>query len=286
MKRPAVALTHVVHDQESTQHRPEDNVFALLRRVFEYAKPYRRTLIALCIHVAIRAALLPLGVWSMAAVINGPIANGNLGGVLTGVLGFTGLAALTNVLFHYRSKLALELGEAVIHDLRATVFHHVLRMPLAYFDKTKTGRIIGRVTSDIDSIRTGVQDVVFVSAVQIGQMLIAAALMLYYDWVLFLVVAALAPIIWILNRTFTTRITEAQRKATESYSRIAGTLAESVHGVRVTQGFVREDVNAAYFRDLATDQATYNMVTARTSAIFLPLLECKTQIFTEIFKDN
>ena len=282
MKRPAVALTHVVHDQESTQHRPEDNVFTLLRRVFEYATPYRKTLIALCIHVAIRAALLPLGVWSMAAVINGPIANGNLGGVLTGVLGFTGLAALTNVLFHYRYRLALELGEAVIHDLRAAVFHHVLRMPLAYFDKTKTGRIIGRVTSDIDSIRTGVQDVVFVSAVQIGQMLIAAALMLYYDWVLFLVVAALAPIIWILNRTFTTRITEAQRKATESYSRIAGTLAESVHGVRVTQGFVREDVNAAYFRDLATDQATYNMVTARTSAIFLPLLECKTQIFTAL----
>ena len=282
MKSPAVALTHVVHDQESTQHRPEENVFALLLRVFQYARPYRRTLVALCLHVAIRAALLPMGVWSMAAVINGPIAKGNLEGVLYGVLGFTGLAALTNVLFHYRCRLALELGEAVIHDLRAAVFHHVLRMPLAYFDKTKTGRIIGRVTSDIDSIRTGVQDVVFVSAVQIGQMLIAAALMLYYDWVLFLVVAALAPMIWILNRTFSKRITDAQRKATESYSRIAGTLAESVHGVRVTQGYVRENVNAAYFRDLATDQATYNMVTARTSAVFVPLLECKTQIFTAL----
>jgi ATP-binding cassette subfamily B protein len=157
----------------------------------------------------------------MAAVINGPIAHRDAAGVIYGAVGFALLAALTNFLFHYRYKLALLLGEAVIHDLRAAVFQHVLRMPMAYFDKTKTGRIIGRVTSDIDSIRTGVQDVVFISAVQIGQMLVASALMLYYDRFLFLLVALLAPIVWILNRTFTKRVTEAQRKASESYSRIA-----------------------------------------------------------------
>jgi len=280
MKPRGVPLTHVLHDPESTQHRPEDNVFALLRRVFQYAKPHRNLLLPLSIQVLVRASLLPMGTWAMAAVINGPIAHRDPVGVLYGTAGFAALAALTNILFHYRYKLALKLGEAVIHDLRAEVFRHVLRMPMAYFDKTKTGRIIGRVTSDIDSIRTGVQDVVFISAVQIGQMLVASALMLYYDRLLFLVVVTLAPIVWILNRTFTTRVTEAQRKASESYSRIAATLSESVSGVRVTQGFVREDVNAAYFRELAADQASYNMVMARTSALFLPLLECITQVFT------
>ena len=282
MKPRAVPLTFVRHDPENTQHRPEDNVFTLLRRVFEYAKPHRKLLIPLSIHVCLRAVLLPIGTWAMAAVINGPIAHRDATGVIYGAVGFAALAALTNYLFHYRYKLALLLGEAVIHDLRAAVFQHVLRMPMAYFDKTKTGRIIGRVTSDIDSIRTGVQDVVFISAVQIGQMLVASALMLYYDRVLFLLVALLAPIVWILNRTFTKRVTEAQRKASESYSRIAATLSESVSGVRVTQGFVREDVNSAYFRDLAADQASYNMVMARTSALFLPLLECLTQGFTAL----
>jgi ATP-binding cassette subfamily B protein len=52
--------------------------------------------------------------------------------------------------------------------------------------------------------------------------------------------------------------------------------------MRVTQGFTREDVDAAYFRELAADQARFNMVMARQSAVSLPLLECNTQIFTAL----
>lgn len=282
MKQGITALTHVKHDPETTQHRPEEGLFQLLRRVFSYTLPHRRLLIPLTIQVLLRAALLPLGTWAMAAVINGPIEHRDSHGIMYGALGVAGLAAFTNWMFHFRYRLALELGEAVIHDLRSEVMRHVFQMPMVFFDTTKVGRIIGRVTSDIDSIRTGVQDVVFISAVQLGQMVVAGAMMLYYDWVLFLVVLLLAPIIWSLNRTFTQRMTDAQRKATESYSRIAATLAESVSGVRVTQGFVREDVNAAYFRELAKDQARFNMVMSRQSAIFLPLLECNTQIFTAL----
>jgi ATP-binding cassette subfamily B protein len=282
MKQGITALTHVKHDPESTQRRPEEGLLRLLRRVFSYTLPHKRLLIPLTIQVAMRAALLPLGTWAMAAVINGPIEHRNPNGIIYGALGVAGLAAFTNWMFHYRYRLALELGEAVIHDLRREVMAHVFKMPMVFFDTTKVGRIIGRVTSDIDSIRTGVQDVVFISVVQMGQMLVAGAMMVYYDWVLFLVVLLLAPIIWSLNRTFTKRMTDAQRKATESYSRIAATLAESVSGVRVTQGFVREDVNAAYFRELAKDQARFNMVMSRQSAIFLPLLECNTQIFTAL----
>ncbi len=282
MKRGIVPLTHVKPDSEATQYHPEQGVLKLLARVFSYTRPHKRLLFPLIVQVLLRAALLPVGTWAMAAVINGPIEHKDPNGILWGALGVAGLAAFTNWMFHFRYKLALKLGEAVIHDLRAEVVKHVFEMPMTFFDTTKVGRIIGRVTSDIDSIRTGVQDVVFISAVQIGQMLVAGSMMIYYDWVLFLVVLLLAPIIWSLNRTFTKRMTEAQRKASESYSRIAATLAESVSGVRVTQGFVREDVNTAYFRELAADQAKYNMVMSRQSAVFLPLLECNTQIFTAL----
>ncbi len=275
----AVPLTYVQRDPEATQRRPEQGLFKLLVRVFSYTKPHRRLLYPLIAQVVLRAVLLPVGIWAMAAVINGPIERRDPVGIIYGTLGFAALAAFTNMMFHFRYKLALVLGEAVIHDLRLEVVRHVLRMPMAFFDTTKTGRIIGRVTTDIDSIRTGVQDVVFISAVQLGQMCVAAALMLYYDRVLFLMVLVLAPIVWALNRTFTSRMTDAQRLASESYSRIAATLAESVNGVRVTQSFVREDVNAEHFRELAGDQAQFNMVMARHSAVFLPLLECNTQVF-------
>ncbi len=275
-------LTHVKRDPEESRWRPEMGVFGLLARVFTYARPHARTRNWLVFHVVLRAGLLPLCTWVMGLVISGPIEHRDPSGIVMGALGFAAAALLTNFMFHFRYKYALELGEAVIHDLRAAVFGHVLRMPMAYFDATKVGRIIGRVTSDIDSIRTGVQDVVFVSAVQAGQMLVAGGLMLYYDWVLFLVVALIAPVIWVLNRTFTARVMEAQRHATESFSRITATLAETVSGVRVTQGYARETVNAEAFHALVSDQARYNLVSARTAAVFLPLLEFKTHLFTAL----
>jgi ATP-binding cassette subfamily B protein len=282
MKTARRGLTHVKVDPEETRIRPDLSVFRLLRRVFEYTRPHARLRNWLSVQVAIRSALLPICTWVMGLVVSGPIQHQDERGILLGALGFGALALLTNVLFHFRYRFALELGEAVIHDLRAEVFAHILRMPMAYFEATKVGRIIGRVTSDIDSIRTGVQDVVFISAVQLGQMLLAGGLMLYYDWVLFLVVALIGPIIWVLNKAFTRRVTEAQRKATESFSRITATLAETVSGVRVTQGFVREGVNAEVFKDLVGDQARYNLVSNRTSAVFLPLLEFKTHLFTAL----
>jgi len=280
MKTAIVPLTHVKRDPEDLQYRPELSVVALLKRVFEYAKPHARVRNLLVFHVVLRSILLPLCTWAMGAVVNGPIEHRDAPGIIAGALGFAALAAFTNFTFHYRYKYALQLGEAVIHDLRAALFRHLLKMPMSFFDTTKVGRIIGRVTSDIDSIRTGVQDVVFIGIVQFGQMLVAAVLMIYYDWVLFGMVAAIGPIVWVLNRTFTSRVADAQRRASESFSRITATLTETVSGVKVTQGFVREELNAGYFKDLVGDQARYNMISARTSAVFLPLLEFKTQLFT------
>jgi ATP-binding cassette subfamily B protein len=280
MKSHSVPLTHVKYDPEAMQFRPELGMFALLSRVFAYARPHARIRNRLIVHVLMRAALLPICTWSLGLVVAGPIEHRDARGILLGTLAFAAITAFTNFTFHYRYRYALELGEAVIHDLRAALFAHILKMPMSFFDTTKVGRIIGRVTSDIDSIRTGVQDVVFISVVQVGQLVVAAGLMLYYDWVLFLAVAAIGPGVWLLNRAFTTRVADAQRRATESFSRITATLTETVSGVRITQGYVREKVNAAYFRDLVGDQARYNLISARTSALFLPLLEFKTQLFT------
>ena len=118
----------------------------------------------------------------------------------------------------------LNLGEAVIHDLRADVFAHLQRMTMDFYHRTKLGRIISRMTSDIDAVRQGVQDVLFVSIVQVGQMLIAGLMMLSTDPVLFSAVLALAPIVWLINRHFRARLSRAYREQQESFSRITATL--------------------------------------------------------------
>ena len=121
---------------------------------------------------------------------------------MLGTGAFAALALWTAANFHVRVRLALNLGEAVIHDLRANIFGHLQTMTMGFHQRTKLGRVISRMTSDVEAVRIGVQDVLFVSLVQVGQMLIAAILMLYCDAVLFLAVLAIAPVIWLLKPAF------------------------------------------------------------------------------------
>lgn len=272
-------ITVVQRDEERDVELKPMQFFRLLARVFRYTKRHARTRNRLFVLVVIRSVQLPLLAWVIGAVINGPVAAHDTRGVLLGALGFLALAAWTQFTFAYRISLALQLGEGVIGDLRNDLFQHLQRLTAGFYNKMKVGRIISRMASDVEAIRLGVQDIVFICIVQLGQMIVCAIFMLLYDWVLFSMMLGMAPIIWILNRTFQTKISIQQREAQESFSRVTATLAESVEGIRVTQGFVRQDVNAGLFRGLVADHSRYSMGVARTTAVFLPLLEFNSQIF-------
>ena len=191
-------------------------------------------------------------------------------------------AAFTELCFVFRYRFALRLGEAVVHDLRDAVYAHLLRMPLGFFPRSPVGGLVARITSDIDVVRIGVQDVAFVSTVQAGTALISAGLMIYYDWRLFLVVAIMVPGVWTLVRRLRGRLGQAHRDQQESFSRVTATLAESVAGIREIQSFAREKASAGQFAALVHDHATYNMGAARHGAIIQPLLEWNGQLFLSL----
>lgn len=270
-------LTRHVAREDEPRQRPLD--YRLISRLFAFTRPYANQRNWLLVTVAIRSIQLPALTWMVAAVIRGPIAEKSASGVIWGAGLFAILALSTQWVMHYRQRLALELGEAVVTDLRKALFAHIQRMPMRWFHQTKVGRVISRMTSDVEDLRLGVQDVLFVSLVQIGQMILAATAMLWYDATLFLIVLGLAPIIWFINQHFHKKLSIALRNMRESFSRITATLAESVIGIRVTQAFVRQTENAAIFKDLAEDHSRFNTVVMRTHGQFLPLLELNSQIF-------
>jgi len=267
-------------DEDAEQFKPLE--WGLIRRMFTYARPVKRELNILIVLTVIRSAQLPALIWASAAIISGPIAHHDIGGLPWAVLGYGVLALTTDVLFHWRQRFALEIGETVVNGLRAEIFAKTQRQPMSFFHRVKLGRIISRVTSDVESLRVGIQDVMFVSAIQFGQMVFTAIVMVRCDWVLFLVVAGLAPVLWGANRHFRVRLSHLTRAAQESFSRVTATLAESVNGIRVTQGFVRQETNAGLFRGLLADHSRYNMALARTSAKLTPLLELNSQFFVAI----
>lgn len=277
MSRLTATLTQVQHEEREAATRPLD--FRLITRLFGYTRAVAAKRNMLLLLVVIRAIQLPSLAWAIGAVLGGPVARLDPRGLVLGAAGYALLAAATQLTMRFRSMFALQLGEQVIHDLRLQMFKHLQVLPMRFFHTTKLGRIISRFTSDAEAVRTGVQDVLFVSMVQCGQMAVAALFMLRYDPVLFMVVAGMAPIVWAVSRYFRKRLGEMYRTLQESFSRITATLAESVGGIRVTQGFARQDVNAGLFHELVADHSRFNIDAARSAGIFIPMLEFNAQLF-------
>ena len=279
MDRNRAVLVHRIRDEDDDEEQFKPLEWGLVRRMLGYSRPVRGKLITMFILTAIRAAQLPALVWVTALVIKGPIAHKDVRGILLGTAGYLALAVVTDFMFHFRQRYALEIGETVVNGMRSDIFDKTLRQPMSFFHRMKLGRILSRVTSDVEAVRVGIQDVGFVSAIQAGQMFFAGVVLAVSDWKMFLVVVCMAPVLWLVNNHFRMKFSRLTRAAQESFSRVTATLAESVNGIRVTQGFVRQETNAGLFRSLLSDHSRYNIALARSSAVLAPILELNSQFF-------
>ena len=264
-------------EEREADHAPLSAL--LIRRMFTYTRRYGARRNWLFVLTFARGLQLPALAWMIGQTINGPIAGRNLPGIYLHAGIYLVLVLLMVVTLHFRQRFALELGEAVAHDMRLQMFEKLATLPMSFFNKTKFGRIISRMTSDIDSVRVAVQDVAFVVTIQAVQMTVAALLMAWYNWKLFSLMLLLVPGIWVVNLNYRRKVSHRLRKVQETWSRLTSTLAESVGGIRVTQAFVRQEINAGFFRKLVNLHGENNVGVAQASAVFIPLLQMKSQLF-------
>ncbi len=264
------------------ENREADQVplqWSLVRRVYGYTAPYAWKRNWLFVLTILRGLQLPALAWMIGRIIDGPIAAKDWPAIERYAAAYLALTVFMIVTLHYRQRYALEMGESVVHDMRRDLFEKLTTLPMSFFNKTKFGRIISRMTSDIDNVRVGVQDVGFVLTVQAMQMAASAGLMAWYDWKLFSIMFLLVPLIWVINERYRRVMSGRLRKLQETWSRLTSTLAESVGGIRVTQAFVRQEVNAGFFRKLVNLHGDNNVGVAHASAVFVPLLQMKSQLF-------
>ena len=274
-------LTRVLKDKEiEVEQKPLD--LRLLARMFRFAAPHRRQRNKLLAMVVLRSIQLPLQSLIVGMIVSTVIGKGQLDRLPWAVAAFAIWALFTQCTMHFRLRWAMEYGEAVVHDLRNAIFSHLQTLSMSYFQRTRIGRNISRVTSDAEAVRTGVQDILFVSLVNFGQILWASIIMAWLDFALFLVIVGLVPLLWAFNRFYKKIMSRAQRQVQESFSRVTSSVAESVAGIRVTQGFSRQDLNSRMFHDLVDDHATYNIKVARVHSIYAPVLDINNQFFTAV----
>jgi ABC-type multidrug transport system fused ATPase/permease subunit len=282
-KNLLVAATTVA--DEEVRRRPIQ--WPLVRRLFGYTWRYPRlqwviiaqAVLMACVHTAAPLIVTETIRWT----IEQPERWRELTGLspMTGLWIGTALAALVGVafyaLFSARVYSVNRLTEQVVVDLRSELFEHVQRLDMGFFDRTKLGRILSRGTSDIGAMRAAIAQIIPRTLIQGLIMVFYFIVMVKYDWVLAAVLVGFAPALLFFNWRLGGKMEHAYRVVQESYSRVTSNIAETVAGIRVTQGFAREGVNAGMFRELVRHHSDNNMRAAHVHGMYIPLFDLGSQ---------
>lgn len=280
-----LAAAATLRAEEEAARRPIQ--WALCRRLFAYSWRYPRlqTLIALqAVAVAVFNSSVP---FIMTETIRISIESPDRWIAWTGLAPGWGLAAgaslltLLSVAYYLlmgaRINAVQRLTERVVFHMQCDLFAHIQRLDMRYFDRTKLGRILSRGTGDINNIRAAIAQVIPRTLIQGLIMLFMFGAMLIYDWSLALTLLLAAPIIVWVNRIFSHRMQDAYRIVQESFSRLTSTIAETVAGIRVTQGYAREPVNSRHFSDLLGAHRKNNIRAAHVHGLYLPIFDLSSQ---------
>src|ERR687897_266013 len=131
-------------------------------------------------------------------------------------------------------------GERILADLRATLFRHLQRLSLGYFERNRAGVVISRLTNDVDALDQLVTDGV-TTLVQSGLTLVGTTIILFYlDWKLALATVTVIPALILATAIFRTRSARAYTQVRERLGLVTATLAEDIAGMRVVPTFTRE----------------------------------------------
>jgi ATP-binding cassette subfamily B protein len=260
---------------------------ATFARLFGYLRPYRRafalnltgTLLA-TVSQLLGPKLIQFGMDRYLADLTTAAA------ARRGIL-LVSLIYLANLLLGWglsslQVRSAVRIGQGAMNDLRQTVFEHIQRLSLSYFDKTHQGRILNRADTDIDALDrllTWGANQILASALTLAGVL---TLMLQYDWRLCLAVSTVLPPLWIATRLFHLHGMQAYRKVREQSSRITAALAELIAGVRVSQAFCREEENLLRFQGLQEIYRDRFLVAARIFHTYMPFLALMSGVGTAI----
>ncbi|WP_028873732.1 lipid A export permease/ATP-binding protein MsbA [Tepidiphilus margaritifer] len=227
--------------------RGMDSSWVLYRRLWQYVRPYRAAFVLAMIGYAIFASGQPMMMGALKYFVDGLTnpARAWLNLPLVGEIDTLYLVPAALMLVALWQGIGSFLGAyslskvsvGIIHDLRAALFAHGLRLPTAYYDSQDSGRIISRLTFDVTMTTGAVTDAIRV-VVREGLTVVSLfSYLLWSNWKLTLMLAVLLPVLGAMMRSAGRKLRSASRRLQETMGRITAIATEAVLAQRVIKAF-------------------------------------------------
>ena len=245
----------------------------LMRRMLRYLRP-RRGLVAIAVSLLIVNALLALvGPVLTRQVLDVAVPQRDLGLLGTLTAAYLAALALEFVTEYAQGLLTTHIGQGVMHDLRMEIFGRLQRLSIPYFDRHPVGRLMTRVTSDVETLNELFSSGVVAIFGDLFTLLAIMALMLATDWRLALVAFAVIPLVWLTAYLFRRQVREAFRDIRVRLARMNSFLQEHLSGMRVVQLFGRERAAAEEFTAVNRSHLDAHLRSITVYAVFFPIIE-------------
>jgi ATP-binding cassette subfamily B protein len=254
----------------------------LLRRLLRYLRPYWAPVLASFLLIVVMAGLDLVGPYLTKVAIDRYIRQGNASGLDTIALLYLGSLLLAFVVRFGQVFILQMTGQKVMMDLRREIYAHLQRLHVAFFDQNPVGRLMTRVTTDVDAVNELFTSGVVTVFGDLFTLFGIMGVMVAMNWKLALVTFSVIPLFFVVTNWFRAGSRATFREVRRWVARINAFLQENITGMPVVQLFRREMRNREAFAAINRQHTDANLAQIFYYAVFYPAIELLAALATAL----
>ena len=247
--------------------------FALLRRVFHYAAPYKKKFYLSVVLAIILAAITPVRPFLIQLTVNKYILHSMRDMVIRITLIQIGLIFVETAMRFLFSFMTASLGQSVVRDMRVATYQKIVNLNLSQFDKTPIGTLTTRTINDIESINDIFSDGLVPIIADLLSIICVLAYMFWADWRLSLIALIPFPIILLATYYFKESINRSFFRVRNAVASLNAFVQEHLTGMQVVQAFAAEEVEFEKFKKINREHRNANIKAIFAYSVFFPVVE-------------
>ncbi len=257
----------------STESRKPFFDVSLLKRVLQFTRPYKRRFIWSIVLAIVLAAFTPVRPLLIQLTVNRYITNSNLDWLIYITIIQIAFLLLETALRFYFSYITAWLGQAVVKDMRVSVFGKVLHLNLRQFDRTPIGTLTTRTIDDIERVNDIFADGLIPIIADLLSIFCVLGVMFYIDWQLTLVCLIPFPIIIVATYYFKESVNRSFHRVRNAVARLNAFVQEHITGMSIVQAFAAEKRETNKFHEINKEHRNANINAIFAYSVFFPIVE-------------